>query len=170
MSKKKRNSSTKKLLGNIATLFAIIILSPILILLLPSQIIFKIKRYLLNRKRRLKGKTPEVICIPPKGLKWSNEEAEDTTKKTIHEFEEILVEAKKRCLENDTKVFTDIIETLKKALVAINDDSITTEEIYDICRFIRESKLKWPEDYYHLHDWLLEKADTMSLKDIDNRE
>ncbi len=113
-----------------------------------------VKSFCINFKRRCKGKTPKLYCFSKHYISCSQNEVLETAHHLIDELRNFI-----------TQTNYDFInvhcELTEEFLTLINKDSVSKEEMYTLCRRIREVPyIKGiGTDLYLLHDWLLEKAD-----------
>jgi seryl-tRNA(Sec) selenium transferase len=117
-----------------------------------------IKLYFLNSNRRRKGKTPILLYTSKDDIKWTNEKALKMAEKTAQDYESFIK-------ETQSDICNTHYELSKEIVTFINNQTVTSEEIYNLCKRIREAPaIKGViGDLHSLHDWLIEKAD--NLKD-----
>ena len=110
-----------------------------------------------NLIRWIQGKTPKLSCVSKDCLDWSREEAMEKTKQAIDEMESLTKDV-------DAEWSKSLDELLKDALVVIENESASKEELYDFCEYIRKQMkgAKGIRIFWEVHDWLLEKADKMN--------
>lgn len=115
-----------------------------------------IKLYFLNLSRQRKGKTRILLYTSKDDIKWTVEVALKVAERTIQDYKSLIE-------QTQSDLFRTHYELSKEAATFIDNQSASSEEIYDLCRRIRKAPaIKGAVgDLHSLHDWLAEKADNL---------